>query len=419
MEYIKSKDIFLLMRDIMKMINPTLMEHGSRVAYIVYKMLQEEGRYEEFELADIVMVATMHDIGAYKTEAARMNDMLQYETRDNMAHSIYGYLFFKYLSPLPDLAKVIMYHHRDYEKLKDSEYEYKDVAAYVNIAEKIDIYADAMGAQFKTRMFQKQAGTKLSAKGLECFYRCDEKYDIMGKLKSGEYKQELDDIVEYMIFSNEDKKRFLEMLMYCQGFVRESMVFDTVTAACICEEMCQIMYLPEQEREMLYYATLIHDIGMLAIPKEIVRALRKLKKDEMQIVRTHIEIAEKQLKTKMKDEILEIALAHHERGDGSGYPRHLKEGQISLHQGILQVVDVVSALVRKRSYREAMPKQQIISLLNEDAAKKRLKHQIVSMFVNSYDEIMEHVKKEMAGTLKMYQTLNLQYQQVSKKYNLK
>ena len=225
--------------------------------------------------------------------------------------------------------------------------------------------------------------------------------------------------MEYMIFSNEDKKRFLEMLMYCQGFVRESMVFDTVTAACICEEMCQIMYLPEQEREMLYYATLIHDIGMLAIPKEIVRALRKLKKDEMQIVRTHIEIAEKQLKTKMKDEILEIALAHHERGDGSGYPRHLKEGQISLHQGILQVVDVVSALVRKRSYREAMPKQQIISLLNEDAAKKRLKHQIVSMFVNSYDEIMEHVKKEMAGTLKMYQTLNLQYQQVSKKYNLK
>ena len=40
------------MRDILKLINPTLMEHGSRVAYIVYKMLQEENRYEEFELAE-------------------------------------------------------------------------------------------------------------------------------------------------------------------------------------------------------------------------------------------------------------------------------------------------------------------------------------------------------------------------------
>lgn len=418
MEYIRSKDIFLLMRDIMKLINPVLMEHGSRVAYIVYKMLQEEGKYEEFELADIVMVATMHDIGAYKTEKARISDMLQYETRDNMAHSIYGYLFFKYLSPLPDLAKIIMYHHRDYDKLKDSEYEYKEVAAYVNIAEKIDIYSQTMGAQFNPRMFQKQAGTKLSAAGLDRFYQCDDKYGILDKIKSGEFKQELDEIVEYMLFSNEDKKRFLEMVMYCLGLDREAMVIDTITAICICEEICQMMFLPEQEREILYYATLIHDIGMLAIPKEIVCAPRKFKKEEIKIVRTHIQLAEKQLGQKMKSEVLDVALAHHERGDGSGYPNHLKDGQISLHQGILQMVDVVSALVSKRSWRDAMPKERVISLLNEDAAKKRLKQQIVTMFVNSYDEIMEHVKKETAGILKMYQTLNLQYQQVCKKYKI-
>lgn len=418
MEYIRSKDIFLLMRDIMKLINPVLMEHGSRVAYIVYKMLQEEGKYEEFELADIVMVATMHDIGAYKTEKARISDMLQYETRDNMAHSIYGYLFFKYLSPLPDLAKIIMYHHRDYDKLKDSEYEYKEVAAYVNIAEKIDIYSQTMGAQFNPRMFQKQAGTKLSAAGLDRFYQCDDKYGILDKIKSGEFKQELDEIVEYMLFSNEDKKRFLEMVMYCLGFDRESMVIDTITAICICDEICQMMFLPEQEREILYYATLIHDIGMLAIPKEIVCAPRKFKKEEIKIVRTHIQLAEKQLGQKMKSEVLDVALAHHERGDGSGYPNHLKDGQISLNQGILQMVDVVSALVSKRSWRDAMPKERVIGLLNEDAAKKRLKQQIVTMFVNSYDEIMEHVKKETAGILKMYQTLNLQYQQVCKKYKI-
>lgn len=418
MEYIRSKDIFLLMRDIMKLINPVLMEHGSRVAYIVYKMLQEEGKYEEFELADIVMVSTMHDIGAYKTEKARISDMLQYETRDNMAHSIYGYLFFKYLSPLPDLAKIIMYHHRDYDKLKDSEYEYKEVAAYVNIAEKIDIYSQTMGAQFNPRMFQKQAGTKLSAAGLDRFYQCDDKYGILDKIKSGEFKQELDEIVEYMLFSNEDKKRFLEMVMYCLGLDREAMVIDTITAICICDEICQMMFLPEQEREILYYATLIHDIGMLAIPKEIVCAPRKFKKEEIKIVRTHIQLAEKQLGQKMKSEVLDVALAHHERGDGSGYPNHLKDGQISLHQGILQMVDVVSALVSKRSWRDAMPKERVIGLLNEDAAKKRLKQQIVTMFVNSYDEIMEHVKKETAGILKMYQTLNLQYQQVCKKYKI-
>lgn len=418
MEYIKSKDIFLLMRDIMKLINPVPMEHGSRVAYIVYKMLQEEGKYEEFELADIVMVASMHDIGAYKTEKTRISDMLQYETKDNMAHSIYGYLFFKYLSPVPDLSKVIMYHHRDYEKLKDLDYEYKDVAAYVNIAEKIDVYARAMGEQFDTRIFQKQAGVKLSEKGLRLFYQCDAKYDIQGKIKSGEFKKELDEIVDYMIFNNDDKKRFLEMLMYCLGFVNQIMVLDTVTVACICDEICQMMYLTNHEREILYYSTLIHDIGMLAIPQEIVWAPRKLKREEMRLIQTHLKVAEGILNARMNAEVVNIALAHHERGDGSGYPNHVKAEQISLPQGILQLADMLSAMASKRSYREAMPKERVIMFLNEDAAKRRLKPQLVSMFVNSYDEIMERVRKETAGILKMYQTLNLQYQQVCKKYNI-
>lgn len=418
MEYIKSKEIYLLMRDIMKLINPTLMEHGSRVAYIVYKMLQEENKYEEFELADIVMIATMHDIGAYKTERNRINDMLQYETRDSMAHSIYGYLFFKYLSPEPDFAKVIMYHCRDYEKLQTVDYEYKDVAAYVNIAEKIDIYSKTMGEQFDPRMFQKQAGTKLSAAGLDRFYQCDSKYNIREKLKSGEYKAELDEITEYMLFSNENKKKFLDMLIYCLGFVREGMVLDTVTTICICEEIASRLFLPDHEREMIYYAAIVHDLGMIAISQDIVMAPRKLKPEEIKHVRTHVGIAQERLEHRMNADIVSIALAHHERGDKSGYPQRLDEQKITIQQGVLQVADMVSALINKRSYREAATKQQVLRILNEEAAKKRLKKQIVMVLSESYDEIMAKVKQETANILKMYQTLNMQYQQVSKKYKI-
>lgn len=157
MEYIKSKDIFLLVRDTLKIVYPRLMKHGSRVAYMVYTMLREEGKYEEFELADIVMAATLHDIGAYKTERERLGDILRYETKECMAHSIYGYLFFKYLSPIPDLAKVIMYHHMDYEQLKQMNYSYKDVAAYINIAEKMDHYSTALGNKFEMSMLPASA----------------------------------------------------------------------------------------------------------------------------------------------------------------------------------------------------------------------------------------------------------------------
>lgn len=406
------------MRDALKLINPTLMEHGSRVAYMVYKMLREGNRYEEFELADIVMIATMHDIGAYKTEQSRLNDMLQYETRDSMAHAIYGYLFFRYLSPVPDLSKVIMYHCRDYEKLQTVDYEYKDIAAYINIAEKIDIYSTTMGAQFDPRMFQKQSGTKLSAAGLERFYQCDAKYGMLAKLKSGEYKEELKEIADYMIFNNEDKKKFLEMLIYCLGFSREELVLDTVTTVCICEEIASRLFLPEHEREMIYYATLVHDLGMIAISRDIVTAPRKLKPEEIKHVRTHVTITAKMLEGKMDPEVVNIALAHHERGDGTGYPKHLTDKQISQQQAVLQVSDTVSALMQKRSFRDIVPKRQVVGYLNDEVNRKRLKKQPVMVLLDSYDEIIERVKKETAAILKMYQTINAQFEQVSQKYNI-
>ena len=84
MEYIHSKDIFLLMRDTFKLMSRRAMDHGSRVAYYLYKMLECKGGYEKFELADFVFMASLHDIGAYKTDNPR--DIDRKSTRLNSSH---------------------------------------------------------------------------------------------------------------------------------------------------------------------------------------------------------------------------------------------------------------------------------------------------------------------------------------------
>lgn len=124
MEYISSKNIFLLIRDTLKLIDSRAMNHGSRVAYFVAKMLEVKGGYEMFEIADIVILSTLHDIGAYKTND--FSDLLKFEYKDYMPHSIYGYLFFKYLSPMKKMSKVLLYHHVDVKQLETLDYEYKD-----------------------------------------------------------------------------------------------------------------------------------------------------------------------------------------------------------------------------------------------------------------------------------------------------
>lgn len=413
MEYIHSKDIFLLMRDTLKLIDRRAMDHGSRVAYYLYKMLECKGGFEKFELADFVFLASLHDIGAYKTE--NLNDLIHYECREPMAHATYGYLVFKHLSPLSELAAVILYHHTDYSKLENLDYEYKDIAAYLNLVEKIDIYSAALGDKFDLGMFEKQTGTVISREALDLFKEAVRRFDVMHKVKKGEYKAELDAITDYMIFTNEDKKKSLEMLMYCQGFKSEASVVDTVTCLCIAESLGQKVELSSLEKEQLYYGVLLHDIGMLAIPQEIIDAPRKLTEEEYEKVKMHVHLAERVLNDRMAEEVVAVVAAHHERCDGSGYPRGLRDLQMNHAQEILQLADTVTALMGSRAYRPTFEKNEIISLIRKETAAGKYNKGIVNIFINCYDEIIQRVKVRSDEIMVTYRKLNQQYAQVSGK----
>lgn len=407
MEYIHSKDIFLLIRDTLKLVDRQAMDHGSRVAYLLYKMLECRGGYEKFELADFVFLASLHDIGAYRTD--KLKDIVQYDCKESRPHAAYGYLVFKYLSPLSELASIILYHHTDYLRLQEMDYEYKDIAAFLGFAEKVDIFSGALKDAFDIQMFKKQEGAVISPEALELYEQAVSKYDILRKVKSGEYKEELDDIIEYMIFTNEDKKKYLEMLMYCQGFRSEKSVVDTVTCMCIAKMLGQMVRLTDTEREMLYYGALLHDIGMMSIPEEIINAPRKLTAEEYSKVKTHVHLAEKVLSNRMAAEIVEIVAAHHERCDGSGYPRGLRETQMSHNQEILQLADTVTALLGERSYRKELRKEDIISIIKVGAAEGKYNKVIVKALLENYDEIMKKVKNRSDEIMGIYRKLNQQY----------
>lgn len=413
MEYIHSKDIFLLMRDTLKLIDRRAMDHGSRVAYYLYKMLECKGGYEKFELADFVFLASLHDIGAYKTE--NLSDLIRYECRESMAHATYGYLVFKHLSPLSELAAIILYHHTDYSKLEGLDYEYKEIASCLNLVEKVDIFSIALGDKFDLNMFEKQADTIISREALDLFKETVRKYDVLRKVKKGEYKEELDDIIGYMIFTNEDKKKSLEMLMYCQGFKREASVINTVTCLCIAESLGQKAGLCDLEMEQLYYGALLHDIGMRAIPQEIIDAPRKLTEEEYKKVKMHVHLAEKVLNDRMAEDVVAIVAGHHERCDGSGYPRGLRDIQMNHAQKILQVADTVTALMGSRAYRPAFEKNELAALIQKETAAGKYNKTIVNIFLNCYDEIIQRVKIRSEEIMVTYRKLNQQYAQVSGK----
>lgn len=105
----------------------------------------------------------------------------------------------------------------------------------------------------------------------------------------------------------------------------------------------------------VYFASLIHDLGKIMIPSEILSKPGKLVEPEMAIIRMHPQQGFEILKNiEFPWPIAELVLQHHERMDGSGYPNHLKQDEILLGARILCVADVVEAMAAHRPYRPSL-----------------------------------------------------------------
>ncbi len=126
--------------------------------------------------------------------------------------------------------------------------------------------------------------------------------------------------------------------------------------------------LAAQRLEVLRLAAAVHDIGKIAIPAEILGKPGALSDTEYALVKTHSAIGFsilQQLQSPLP--IAEIAYQHHERLDGTGYPRGLSGEAILFEARILSVADVYDAMTSNRAYRPGMPADFVLEKLHEMA----------------------------------------------------
>jgi HD-GYP domain-containing protein (c-di-GMP phosphodiesterase class II) len=115
------------------------------------------------------------------------------------------------------------------------------------------------------------------------------------------------------------------------------------------------MGLPQEKIEGLRMAASIHDIGKLSIPAEILSKPSRLTNIEFSLIKEHARMGYEMLKdVESPWPLAEIVYQHHERMDGSGYPRNLKGDEILMEARILAVADVVEAMASHRPYRPAI-----------------------------------------------------------------
>jgi len=112
--------------------------------------------------------------------------------------------------------------------------------------------------------------------------------------------------------------------------------------------------LSEDQIEGIRVAGILHDIGKIYVPAEILSKPGRLKKTEFNLIQDHAEVGYDILKTvEFPWPVAQIVLQHHERMDGSGYPRGLSGKDFLLEAAIMGVADVVEAMASHRPYRPA------------------------------------------------------------------
>jgi len=136
----------------------------------------------------------------------------------------------------------------------------------------------------------------------------------------------------------------------------------------LCQSMGEALCLMESEIQELKTVGLLHDIGKIAIDEEILNKRSKLTKDEWEEIKRHPEIGYRILSTvNGMAEMAEYVLAHHERWDGSGYPKGLKGEDLPLQPRIIAIADAYDAMTSSRSYRDALPDEVAIAELQKNA----------------------------------------------------
>lgn len=410
------KNIVEIVKRTLNHVDTRLVDHGERVSYIVKKMLETQGGFGKRRSRDLCFLALLHDIGAYKTE--EIDRMVQFETGKVWDHSVYGYLFLKNLSPLSKLAPAVLFHHTNYQSLQEKGLPCAELAQLLHIADRVDIHVESRASFPLFPYMEKHRDQTFSSHAIDLFWEAEKQHRILEHLRAKEIDGGVENFLEEDDFSDEEIEGYLNMILFAIDFRSHHTVTHTITTVSISEQLARLFSLGEQQVEKVRCGALLHDLGKIAIPPEILEYPGSLSPQAMKIMQSHVNITGEILADSMDEEVTRISLRHHEKLNGAGYPLGLTGDSLSREERIVAVADIVSALSGTRSYKQSFPKEKTIGILRSMSEQGLICSDVVAKMIGHFDPIMQQVRQNCVPILSAYQNISSEFDQLMEKCSL-
>lgn len=410
MEIIHSDKVITVIRRGLNRIDSRLIDHGVKVMLVLQDMLKADGCQDETLLKNMSILALLHDVGAYRTED--INNLIKFEIGNVWEHSIYGYLFLREFTPLGEWAKIVLYHHADFCAMTDQPEQIRRCAQLLHTADRVVVWHDEVKRTVTEleKHFSLVKGKKFSPESIDLWNKC-QKEGTFSKLDDPKY---LDEALKCCLFDKEESIAYLMMVIYTIDFRSRDTVTHTIGVMEIGRQLARQMGLSEKICQQIYYGAMLHDLGKIGTPVSILERPGRLTPEEMAVMRHHVVLTGQILEGCVDEEIARIALRHHEKLDGSGYPLGLSAEELTVPERLLAVADITSALCMSRSYKDSYPKERCLGVLLDMCHSGKLDKNIVSVMETYFDEIIEKANEACKPLRDAYERIHTEYPSILK-----
>lgn len=384
-----------------------LSRHHWRTAMISLR-IAEYINVDDWQRQILVYAALLHDLGA----AARWEErrrLHHIQASFNLyAHAERGYMLLKDSEQLGMLAEPIRHHHDHWDGSSPSGLRGEAIpllARIINIADRLEvmirddhsIFEQRADILDKLRQMSERAFDPALVEAVMSFAQQDSFWlDLTNHTYYQNFFMHMDN-AGWMRFTIDDVLNIAEIFATIIDATSEFTSYHSRSVAAMSSFLAAGKGFSEGEVKLIRISGLLHDLGKLSIPNEVLEKPAKLSEKEFALIRQHPYYTYRILEQiDGFQQIAEWAAYHHETLDGSGYPFGIPSSRLSLGSRIVAVADVFVALIEQRPYRPTLSLAKAEQIMNTMVEARKLDAGIVSQLFAQGEAAYRLVQKTQA-----------------------
>lgn len=398
-------DLLICLTNAGDLISHEVAHHHQQVAYLAFRIGEQLGLPSE-QKKNLMLAGLLHDVGAFSLDERLA--LIEDEPPTSNDHAFRGARLIGGFAPLSGAAEIIRYHHIPWDNGEGKTFNGSKVTYLSHILHLADRIAVSIDKD--KNVIDQIVGIRGKISGQKNTVFMPEPVDAFMEISVNEYLW-LDTVYKPLLYILPNIVLFDTVELDLDEIIELTKIFANIIdfrnpftathsagVAKTAEKLAELAGFSENECKMILVAGYLHDLGKLAVSKNILDKPGNLDPGERNVIRSHAFYTYRLLQAiKGFETINKWASFHHEKLNGKGYPFHLHRDSIPLGSRIIAVSDIFTAITEDRPYRKGMTLEEAVAILDSMVEDNSICPYVVSILtenLKTIDRIRKDAQKE-------------------------